>query len=277
MDAELVEYELRRASIPFDARCVDTRDGFVARARRLPARPDPLRLHPAAVRRHGGAVRWPASERPRRPFLIVTGSVNEETAVGCMKAGRHRLPAQEQPRPHRAGHRGGPGPGRVPGGEGARRGGAPPLRGQPAGDLQHQPPGLRPGGPRRHHPGAQPHRRGTGPRASSAARLSEGDRIHDFIPEAPRSFQAALGRRGPERRALPPRHRRRRALVRDHPRAGGGRARHRHRRVPQRPRRERAEAGRAGAARERGPLPRPVRQRQRPGLHHHARRHASST
>ena len=42
----------------------------------------------------------------------------------------------------------------------------------------------------------------------------------------------------------------------------------RHRRLPQRPRRERAQAGRAGAPGERGPLPRPVRQRERPGLHH---------
>ena len=29
MDAELVEYELRRSSIPFEARCVDTQDGFL--------------------------------------------------------------------------------------------------------------------------------------------------------------------------------------------------------------------------------------------------------
>ena len=29
MDAELVEYELERSRIPFDARRVDTRDGFL--------------------------------------------------------------------------------------------------------------------------------------------------------------------------------------------------------------------------------------------------------
>ena len=51
----------------------------------------------------------------------------------------------------------------------------------------------------------------------------------------------------------------------------------RHRGLPQRARRERAQAGRAGAARERGPLPRPVRQRQRPGLHHRRSTARSST
>ena len=60
--------------------------------------------------------------------------------------------------------------------------------------------------------------------ASSGAGLGEGDRIHDFIPEAAESFEAGAGRGGPQRRALPPRRRRRRALVRDDPRPGRGRA-----------------------------------------------------
>ncbi len=85
MDAELVEYELRRTHIPFDARCVDTRDGFERELHEF--RPD-LILSDYSVPILTACLRcpWPGSERPVR-LLIVTGSVNEETAVGCMKAG----------------------------------------------------------------------------------------------------------------------------------------------------------------------------------------------
>ena len=86
MDAELVEYELRRAHIPFDARCVDTRDGF---ERELDAfRPDLILSDYTLPQFDGMSALSLARERaPTTPFLIVTGSVNEETAVGCMKAG----------------------------------------------------------------------------------------------------------------------------------------------------------------------------------------------
>jgi PAS domain S-box-containing protein len=86
MDAELVEYELRRASIPFDARCVDTRDDF---ERELDTfRPDLILSDYTLPRFDGMSALSLARERaPTTPFLIVTGSVNEETAVGCMKAG----------------------------------------------------------------------------------------------------------------------------------------------------------------------------------------------
>ena len=89
-----------------------------------------------------------ARERaPDIPFLIVTGSVNEETAVGCMKAGatdyllKSNL-ARIGPAIEAALARV-----RLADREGARRGGAPALGGEPAGDLQQQPAGLRPGGP----------------------------------------------------------------------------------------------------------------------------------
>src|SRR5918999_2636796 len=86
MDAELVEYELGRASVPFDARRVDTRDAFVQQLDEF--RPDVILSDYTLPRFDGMAALSLARERaPDVPFLIVTGSVNEETAVGCMKAG----------------------------------------------------------------------------------------------------------------------------------------------------------------------------------------------
>jgi PAS domain S-box-containing protein len=86
MDAELVEYELERARIPFTARRVDTREAFL---RELEAfLPDVILSDYTLPRFDGMAALSLARERaPATPFLIVTGSVNEETAVGCMKAG----------------------------------------------------------------------------------------------------------------------------------------------------------------------------------------------
>jgi PAS domain S-box len=86
MDAELVEYELARTNIPFDARCVDTRDEFLRQLDEF--RPD-LILSDYTLPRFDGmtALSIVRERAPSTPFLIVTGSVNEETAVGCMKAG----------------------------------------------------------------------------------------------------------------------------------------------------------------------------------------------
>ena len=86
MDAELVEYELARSSIPFESLCVDTRDGFLEALDGF--RPDLILSDYTLPRFDGMAALGLARERaPSVPFLIVTGSVNEETAVGCMKAG----------------------------------------------------------------------------------------------------------------------------------------------------------------------------------------------
>jgi two-component system cell cycle sensor histidine kinase/response regulator CckA len=86
MDAELVEYELARAHVPFTARCVDTRDSFVQELADF--RPDVI-LSDYTLPRFDGmtALALARQHAPSIPFLIVTGSVNEETAVGCMKAG----------------------------------------------------------------------------------------------------------------------------------------------------------------------------------------------
>jgi two-component system cell cycle sensor histidine kinase/response regulator CckA len=86
MDAELVEYELERASIPFLSRRVDSRDGFLRELDEF--RPDLILSDYTLPRFDGMTALSLARERvPSIPFLIVTGSVNEETAVGCMKAG----------------------------------------------------------------------------------------------------------------------------------------------------------------------------------------------
>jgi two-component system, cell cycle sensor histidine kinase and response regulator CckA len=86
MDAELVEYELERARIPFSSRRVDSRDGFLRELEEF--QPDVILSDYTLPRFDGMTALSLARQRaPGIPFLIVTGSVNEETAVGCMKAG----------------------------------------------------------------------------------------------------------------------------------------------------------------------------------------------
>src|SRR5215203_3608294 len=86
MDAELVEYELERARIPFAARRVDSRDEFLRELETF--QPDLILSDYTLPQFDGMTALSLARERaPSIPFLIVTGSVNEETAVGCMKAG----------------------------------------------------------------------------------------------------------------------------------------------------------------------------------------------
>jgi PAS domain S-box-containing protein len=86
MDAELVEYELERARIPFLSRRVDNRNSFLRELEDF--RPDVILSDYTLPRFDGMTALSLARERaPSIPFLIVTGSVNEETAVGCMKAG----------------------------------------------------------------------------------------------------------------------------------------------------------------------------------------------
>jgi two-component system cell cycle sensor histidine kinase/response regulator CckA len=86
MDAELMEYELERARIPFIAHRVDSRDSFLQQLDVF--RPDVILSDYTLPRFDGMTALSLARELvPSIPFLIVTGSVNEETAVGCMKAG----------------------------------------------------------------------------------------------------------------------------------------------------------------------------------------------
>ncbi len=85
-DAELEERELRRAGLRFESRRVETRDDFLRELERF--EPD-LVLSDYRMPEFDGltALKIARQERPRIPFIIVTGSLNEETAVGCIKAG----------------------------------------------------------------------------------------------------------------------------------------------------------------------------------------------
>ena len=86
MDAELVEYELERAQVPFVSRRVDTRNNFLQELDGF--QPHVILSDYTLPQFDGMSALSLARERaPSIPFLIVTGSVNEETAVGCMKAG----------------------------------------------------------------------------------------------------------------------------------------------------------------------------------------------
>jgi two-component system, cell cycle sensor histidine kinase and response regulator CckA len=86
MDAELVEYELERARVPFVSRRVDSRNRFLQELDEF--HPDVILSDYTLPQFDGMTALSLARERvPSVPFLIVTGSVNEETAVGCIKAG----------------------------------------------------------------------------------------------------------------------------------------------------------------------------------------------
>jgi two-component system cell cycle sensor histidine kinase/response regulator CckA len=85
-DAELMLRELRRADVPCTARRVVTAAVF----RRELAEFDPeIVLADYNVPGFGGmtALEILQAERPRVPLVIVTGSLDEETAAGCIKAG----------------------------------------------------------------------------------------------------------------------------------------------------------------------------------------------
>jgi two-component system, cell cycle sensor histidine kinase and response regulator CckA len=85
-DAALVEWELRRAGLRFAARRVETEDDFRRELREFA--PD-LILSDYSLPSYDGlsALRVTLEVAPDIPFIMVTASVNEETAVACLKAG----------------------------------------------------------------------------------------------------------------------------------------------------------------------------------------------
>ncbi len=86
MDAELVEYELRKTGLPFALHRVDSRERFTREL--VEHRPDLILSDYTLPAFDGMAALELARElAPGVPFLILTGSINEETAVRCMKAG----------------------------------------------------------------------------------------------------------------------------------------------------------------------------------------------
>jgi len=85
-DAELVERELNRAGILFSSKRVETRDDFLKELKDFA--PD-LILSDYKLPHFDGmaALEITKEVAPTIPFIIITGSMNEETAVECMKAG----------------------------------------------------------------------------------------------------------------------------------------------------------------------------------------------
>jgi CheY-like chemotaxis protein len=86
MDAELLEFELDRAGLGCEVRRVSARDDFVQALREF--RPDII-LSDFSLPQFDGmrALELARAWASTVPFIIVTGSINEETAVQCMKAG----------------------------------------------------------------------------------------------------------------------------------------------------------------------------------------------
>jgi len=85
-DAELCEREVKQALPQSVFRCVETEDEFLAALESFA--PDLILSDYSMPRFDGMTALTIARERaPDTPFIILTGSTNEETAVACMKAG----------------------------------------------------------------------------------------------------------------------------------------------------------------------------------------------
>ncbi len=85
-DAELAIRELRKQGWTIDSRVVEDREPFLAAL--AEAAPDVVLCDFTLPRFDGLIALGLALERaPLVPFIVVTGSINEETAVECMKAG----------------------------------------------------------------------------------------------------------------------------------------------------------------------------------------------
>jgi PAS domain S-box-containing protein len=86
MDAEMVWRELKKNKIGFTKLLVDNRDDYVAGLETF--RPDIIISDYSLPHFDGmNALRLRNEKTPLTPFILVTGSLNEETAVECMKAG----------------------------------------------------------------------------------------------------------------------------------------------------------------------------------------------
>ena len=85
-DADLITYELRKANIGFESRCVATRRAFLAELKESP--PDAI-ISDFSMPQFNAldALQALRSERVEVPFILVTGSQSEEVAVECIKEG----------------------------------------------------------------------------------------------------------------------------------------------------------------------------------------------
>ncbi|HSM23866.1 MAG TPA: PAS domain S-box protein, partial [Anaerolineaceae bacterium] len=99
-DYELAQWHLRENELEFQSICVDTQPEFLEALDSY--KPD-LIISDYSMPEFNGlqALQLTLEHKPEIPFIILTGSINEETAVLCMKAGAtdyvlkekmHRLP-----------------------------------------------------------------------------------------------------------------------------------------------------------------------------------------
>jgi two-component system cell cycle sensor histidine kinase/response regulator CckA len=85
-DAKLIERELKDAKLSFTSKRVDDREDFI---KDLLSSPPDLILSDYSMPLFDGmtALRLVKQHRPEIPFIVVTGAINEETAVACIKSG----------------------------------------------------------------------------------------------------------------------------------------------------------------------------------------------
>ncbi|MBC8383874.1 MAG: response regulator, partial [Candidatus Cloacimonetes bacterium] len=85
-DAELIKYELRKTNKEFESRVVQDEENFLKELETF--QPD-LILSDYSMPQFTGldALEIAKKKCPEIPFIIVTGSVNEETAIKCMRWG----------------------------------------------------------------------------------------------------------------------------------------------------------------------------------------------
>ncbi len=85
-DAELAEREIRKSGIEITLRRVETKDSFLLALKEF--QPDVI-VSDYKMPEFDGmqALKLSLKRDPAVPFIVLTGSMNEETAVACMKAG----------------------------------------------------------------------------------------------------------------------------------------------------------------------------------------------
>ncbi|MCX6134926.1 MAG: PAS domain S-box protein [Ignavibacteriales bacterium] len=85
-DAILAEREIRKSGLEFSSQRVDTKDAFLKALEEF--RPDVI-VSDYSMPEFDGmqALKLSLQRDARLPFILLTGSMNEETAVACMKAG----------------------------------------------------------------------------------------------------------------------------------------------------------------------------------------------
>src|ERR1043166_4021796 len=83
VDAELIQYELRKAGLGFTTRCVQSKKAFLKELRESP--PDII-ISDFSMPQFNAldALHLLKSHGVNVPFILVTGSQSEETAVQCI-------------------------------------------------------------------------------------------------------------------------------------------------------------------------------------------------